>query len=210
MMMAGKFLWCAFTAVDLFRGSGMKVSLLLAATLPLAGCDELFGKPNVYKLPVARAHEKLMAVAIKPSGNGPFGRLEIETSGRRYVSVEWSIKGSRSGQFCNASLKPLEAEQTLVDVSCKWGDASDGAAVGLLAKMIRARVIELVDATLKDRPFDPQKADGATARSWPADVIDHGNLGTAAAKALEMERQMAEDIRQISSRTGSGRNSSGR
>ena len=198
MMMAGKFLGSAFTAVDLFRGSGMKISVLLAAALPLAGCDELFGKPNVYKLPVARVHEKLMAAPIKPSGTGPFGRLEIETSGRRYVSVEWSVKGSRAGNLCAASLKPLEAEQTLVDVSCK--EYAGGAASGLLAKLIRARVIELVDATLKDRPFDPQKANGATAVSWPDDVIDHGNMNTAATKALEMQRQMAEDIQRLSPR----------
>ena len=200
MIMAGKFLWCAFTAVDLLRGSGMKVSVLCAAALSLAGCDELFGKPNVYKLPVARVHEKLMAAVIKPSGSGPFGRLEIETSGRRYVSVEWAAKGSRTGNLCSASLKPLEAEKTLVDISCKDGGPSTGAAAGLFANMIRARVIELVDATLKDRPFDPQKALGATASSWPADVIDHGNMATAATKALEMQRQMAEDIQRISPR----------
>jgi len=75
--------------------------------------------------------------------------------------------------------------------------------------MIRNRVIELVDATLNDRPFDPQKADGATAAFWPEDVIDHGNLGTAAAMALEMERQMTEVLRQVSPPAGSGRNSSG-
>ena len=200
MRMAGKFLRCGFKAVD------VKIFVVFAAALSLAGCDELFGKPNVYKLPVARVHEKLMAAVIKPSGSGPFGRLEVETSGRRYVSVEWALKGSRTGNLCSASLKPLEAEQTLVDISCKDGGPSEGAAAGLYAIMIRARVIELVDATLKDRPFDPQKATGATASSWPADVIDHGNMATAATKALEMERQMAEDIRRISPRTSSSRN----
>ena len=75
--------------------------------------------------------------------------------------------------------------------------------------MIRNHVIELVDATLKDRAFDPQKADGATAAFWPKDVVDHGNLATAAAKALEMNREMAEQLRQASPPAGSGRNSSG-
>jgi hypothetical protein len=93
-----------------------------------------------------------------------------------------------------------------MDVSCRGGGASDGAAAGLVVKMIRNRVIELVDATLKDRPFDPKKADGATADFWPKDVIDHGNLATAAAKALEMDRQMADGLRQLSPRAGSGRN----
>jgi hypothetical protein len=158
---------------------------------------------------VARAYQKLMAVTIEPSGNGPFVRLETETSGKRNESVEWIATGSHASLRCIASLTPLEAERTRIDVSCNGRSAAAGAMVGLLMKMIRNRVIELVDATLKDRPFDPQKADGATAAFWPADVIDHGNLGTAAAKALEMERQMTEVLRQVSPPAGSGRNSSG-
>jgi hypothetical protein len=68
-----------------------------------------------------------------------------------------------------------------------------------MAKLTRVRVIELVDATLRDRPFDPKKAaDGSTAAFWPRDVIDHGTIGTAAAKALELERRMAEETRRIS------------
>ena len=184
----------------------MKVFVLLAVAIFLAGCDVLIGTPNVYKLPVARAYQKLMAVTIKPSGNGPFYRLETESSGKRNQSVEWTAKGSHAGFRCVASLTPLEAERTRMDVSCQGGGASDGAAAGLVVKMIRNRVIELVDATLKDRPFDPKKADGATADFWPKDVIDHGNSATAAAKALEMDRQMAEGLRQPSPRAVSGRN----
>jgi hypothetical protein len=181
----------------------MKVFVLFAAAISLAGCDALFGRPNVYKLPVARAYQKLIAVAIEPSGNGPFFRLRTETSGKPNESVEWTAKGSHR---CVVSLTPLEAERTRIDVSCK---GRDGAAAGLQTKMIRKRVIELVDATLKDRPFDPQKADGATAAFWPADVVDHGNLATAAAEALEMARETAEQLRQVAPRAGSGRNSSG-
>jgi hypothetical protein len=159
-----------------------------AAALALAGCDGLLGKPNVYKLPVGRAYEKLGAVVMKPSGTAPMGRLEIETTKRTNESVEWAAK---YGMRCIASLKALEAEKTRVDVSCKYPDGSGG----LPAKYIRYRVIELVDATLKDRPYDPKKADGITAAMWPADVVDHGTIGTAAAKALEMDRRVAEDMR---------------
>ena len=198
----------AFKTVDLFKANGTRVLILCAAAVSLAGCDALFGKPNVYKMPVPRAYQKLMAASIKPSGNGPFYRLETQTAGNRNQSVEWTAKGSHAAHKCVASLTSLEAEQTRVDVSCKGNSPSDGAAAGLVVKMIRKRVIELVDATLKDRPFDPQKADGATAYSWPDDVIDHGNLATAAAKAIEMDREMAAQIRQMSP-GGSGRNSYG-
>ena len=132
--------------------------------------------------------------------------LETETSGKRNESVECAAKGSHASLRCVVSLTPLEAERTRIDVSCKGGAAGAGAAAGLLVNMIRNRVIELVDATLKDRAFDPQKADGETAFFWPKDVVDHGNLATAAAKALEMNREMAELLRQASPRTGSGRN----
>ena len=174
----------------------MKVVVLFAAAISLAGCDALGGKADVYKMPVARAYHKLMNVAITPSGKGPFGRMEVETTGKRNALVEWTIKGSRADPVCTASLKPLEAEQTRIAISCKGGDSP---AAGIYAKLIRNRVIELVDATLKGRPYDPKKAeDGATAAFWPKDVIDHGNLGTAAAKALEMDRKVAEDLRHIS------------
>jgi hypothetical protein len=191
-----------------FSRRAFKVFVLCAVALPLAGCD-FFGKPNVYKMPVARAYQKLMAVTIKPSGNGPFYRLDTDTAGNRNKSVEWTAKGSHARHFCVASLTPLEAEQTRVDVSCKGSSPSDGAAAGLVVKMIRKRVIELVDATLKDRPFDPQKADGSTAAFWPDDVIDHGNMATAAARALEMDREMGELNRQITA-VGSSRNPYGR
>jgi hypothetical protein len=135
-------------------------------------------------------------VAITPSGKGPFGRLDIETTGERNKVVEWTVRASRAQPVCAATLKPHEAEQTRIDISCNA--LGDGAESGLAAKMIRNRVIELVDATLKDRPFDPKKAsDGATAAFWPKDVIDHGNLGTAAAKALAMDQQMAQDLQQM-------------
>jgi hypothetical protein len=195
MAMAGESQSVALKPAGLFRRIGMKVFVLFAAAMSLAGCEAITGTPNVYKMPVARAYHKLMNVAIAPSGKGPFGRMDVDTTGDRNKVVEWTVKGSRAGPLCTASLKPQETEQTRIDVSCNA--LGDGAESGLAAKMIRNRVIELVDATLKDRPFDPKKAsDGTTAAFWPKDVIDHGNFGTAAAKALEMEQRMAQDLQQ--------------
>ena len=179
-----------------FRGNKTKVVVLCAAAISLAGCDALTGKADVYKMPVARAYHKLLNVEITPSGKGPFGRLEIETTGKRNELVEWTVKRSRMDPVCTASFKAVDAEQTRVAVSCRGGD---GPADGIMAKLIRTRVIEHVDATLKGRPFDHKKADdGSTAAMWPKDVIDHGSLGTAATKALEMESRMAEESRQFS------------
>jgi hypothetical protein len=201
MVMAGKSQPAAGKPADGFRRIGMKIFVLFAAAMSLAGCEAITGTADVYKMPVARAYHKLMNVAITPSGKGPFGRLDVDTTGNRNELVEWTVKRSRADPICTASLKGLDAEQTRVSVSCKGGD---GPADGIAAKMIRNRVIELVDATLKDRPFDPRKAeDGTTAAFWPKDVIDHGNFGTAATKALEMERQMALDVQQM--RNGSRR-----
>ena len=75
---------------------------------------------------------------------------------------------------------------------------------GLVAKMRRNSVIELVDATLRDRAYDPKRAsDGTTASFWPKDVIDHGDLNSAVVQALEMQRKEALMLQEA-------RNSSGR
>ena len=145
-----------------------------------------------------------MAAEIKPSGTGPFGRLDIQTTGKRNELVEWTAKG-HSAPLCFATLKSVDAERTRIDLSCRMGE---GAIAGLQAKLMRNRAIELVDATLTDRPFDPQKAEiAAVAASWPADpATKDANLGTAAAEALEAHRQAAEDVRRMSPRASSSRN----
>jgi len=56
-----------------------------------------------------------------------------------------------------------DADKTRVAVNCDGGSAGSGAAAGMEHAMIRNRVIEMVDATLKGRPFNPALASGATA-----------------------------------------------
>ena len=176
----------------------MRILVLFAAALVLAGCEALTGQGNVYKLPVDRVYQKLMAAPAKPPGGGPFGKLEIQTSGKRNESVEWATNRGRVS-LCVASLKSLDAERTRIDLSCNMGNS---AIEAMQAKLIRNLVIEFVDAALKDRPYDHEKAKLAVvASSWPADVAAHGNMGTAAAEALEMERKMSE----INRRANSGR-----
>lgn len=172
----------------------MRIFVLCAAALSLAGCEAMSGQANVYKLPVARTYQTLMAAEIKPSGTGPFGRMEMQVTGKRNELVEWTVKGS-SVALCVASLKSVDAERTRIDLSCKMGE---GAIAGLQAKLIRNRAIEHVDATLKDRPFDPKSAEiAAVVASWPADpALKNANLGTAAAEALEAHREASALMRQ--------------
>jgi hypothetical protein len=172
-----------------------KFLCLFGAAISLAGCDDLVQKAYDYKMPASTAWQKLTAAPVNPSGKGPFGRLAMEMSGKKNELVEWKIKGS-STALCTAGLKPREGEQTRVDVSCR--DFGDGAGAGITATLIRNAVIEFVDATLRDRPYDPMKAeDGFTAARWPKDVIDHGTIGTAAGRALEMERKMALELQEM-------------
>src|ERR1700712_3379616 len=128
-MMAGKSQSGALKAAAVFRRIGMKVFVLFAAAMSLAGCEAITGTPNVYKMPEARAYHKLMNVAITPSGNGPFGRLDVDTTGERNKVVEWTVKRSGGQPLCTASLKAQDAEQTRVDVSCN--ERGDGAESGL-------------------------------------------------------------------------------
>lgn len=175
----------------------MRMLAVCVAAFPLAGCDAFSSQANVYKMPVARMYQKLMAAEVKPSGTGPFGRMDVQTTGKRNEVVEWNIKG-HSSPVCVTTLKSLDAERTRVDMTCKPGE---GAIAGLQAKLIRNRAIEFVDATLKDRPFDPKSAEiAAVAARWPEDPATKGaNFGTAAAEALEMDRKMSE-LRRANSR----------
>jgi hypothetical protein len=150
----------------------------------LAAC----GNGNVYDMPVADAYAKLANLRVEPSNTGPFGRLHTTTTGSGRT-VTWSASGTFAAHRCVATLSPVETARTRIDLTCGGASPSSGAAAGLEINQVRKAVIELIDAKLTGRPYDPRRAQGATASSWPADVVDHGNLQDAAAKALEMDRE---------------------
>ncbi|HYJ53221.1 MAG TPA: hypothetical protein VEW04_08610 [Allosphingosinicella sp.] len=162
------------------------VILLCAGAALLAGCTS---DGNVYAMPVGDVYAKLANFRPEPSGTGPFGRLSTNVTGSGGRQVVWSASGSHGGYRCTATLVPVETEQTRIDLSCGGGGPSSGAAAGLEANMIRKAVIEMIDAKLSDRPYDPQRAQGSTAAFWPADVVDHGDIRDATAKAIEMDRE---------------------
>lgn len=162
----------------------MRRIVIGGAALLLAGC----GDGNVYDMPVSEAYAKLANLRVAPSGTGPFGQLNTTTTGSGRT-VTWSASGSHAALRCVATLVPVEEARTRVDLTCGGAGAGSGAAAGMENNLIRKRVIEMIDAKLSGRPYDPQRANGITASSWPADAAGHGNYGDAVGKAVEMDRE---------------------
>jgi hypothetical protein len=163
----------------------MRAWTIAATAVLLAGC----GEGNVYDMPVADAYAKLANLRVEPSNTGPFGRLDPTTTGSGGRTVTWSASGTFAARRCVATLSPVEPSRTRIDLTCGGASPSSGAAAGLETNQTRKAVIEMIDAKLTGRPYDPRRAQGSTAAFWPADVVDHGNIGDAAAKALEMDRE---------------------
>lgn len=168
----------------------MRILLVLGATASLAAC----GNGNVYDMPVADVYERLANYRPAPANRGPFGRLDTNVTGSGGRTVTWTATGSHARRRCVATLVPVDEARTRIDLSCGGGSPSDGAAAGLATNQSRRAVIEMIDAHLTGRDYDPERAQGATASSWPADEVDHGNLATAQRDALAMEREIRQDL----------------
>ena len=59
--------------------------------------------------------------------------------------------------------------------------------------MTRTAVIEQVDSTLKNRPFDVELAQGATAYRWPEDTVHHADLNESIGNAVKMQGDLADE-----------------
>jgi hypothetical protein len=66
--------------------------------------------------------------------------------------------------------------------------------------MMRGRVIEMVDAALTGRTFNPAYANGLTAMRWPGDGVDGSYAGMVGA-ALKMQSDSQKDIREAEARS---------
>ncbi len=127
---------------------------------------------DVYPIPIEQAYDKLVDVDFGPLSEGEKALdTEKTASGNGRDKVTWVHKGDMAYYKCKLGLKalPEDAARTHVTVTCEGGGAGDGAAAGLARNFYRQRIIERVDATLTDRPFDASRA-GATAYRWPEDV----------------------------------------
>jgi hypothetical protein len=146
---------------------------------------------DVYPMPMSEAYTKLVHVDFGEMGEGEKALDTTKTAkGNGKNKVTWIRKGDMSYQECKLDLAPLpeDAAQTHVTVTCEGGGVGDGAAAGMVHNLMRDMVIERVDATLTNRPYDKQRA-SATASLWPGDGVD-GSLATAQAEALKMDSEM--------------------
>lgn len=168
----------------------------IIAVAALAATVSACAAPDEYPMSRQHAYEKLVAAKIVPGGNGPFFRLETDIRGNGLSEVTYDASGSMARHVCTMRLAALAEDRTKVAVTCEGGGAGDGAAGGMVHNMIRNRVIELVDATLKGRPFDPELAGGSTAYRWPDDGVDGSFVG-AAAQAVKMDADMRRDIAEM-------------
>lgn len=166
-----------------------KTIALAAAALLIAGCDF---KANVYPMTAQQAYDTLAAAPL-PSENGPFGKLDVSASGEGNGVVRWvSSSGVR---FCEADIAPEGADKSRINVFCDG--PGEGAATGMMQAMYRSAIIEHIDATLRGRAYDPNKARGETATLWPKDTRQaDGSIGAAAGEALKMDREMHRELQE--------------
>lgn len=174
------------------QGDNMKTKLLGLTALALG--TSACGQGNLYPLPADQAYAKLVAAKILPSGTGPFGRLPIAVVGDGSSTIKYVVTDAGM-KMCEANIA-AEGDKSRITAFCDKG--GEGAAVALTQNLMRSRLIEHIDATLKGREFDPKLAMGSTAGSWPKDERQaKGNIGTAMGDALQMERDMKREIKEM-------------
>lgn len=167
-----------------------------AVFLAVAGTGIYFvAKPHPadeYPLSISDAYNKLSSVQLGKGDKGPFGGLTTNVSGNGHAIVDWSGHGTFAAIDCTLTLAPIAPTNTKVAISCNGGGAA-GAATGMLIDMMRKAAIEQVDATLTGRPYDPAKAEGATAWRWPEDTVHHAGLHESIGNAVQMGADMAKE-----------------
>lgn len=122
---------------------------LLAAAWYLGG--DLMGPRNLYGVPVAQVHEKLAAMAIPTSEDGPLGAHPVTKTADKPLAISWA-GGPRGAITCTARLEAVTDASTRVAVNCT-ADASDNRPALALA---RIAMTEQVDSTLRGRPYNKQ------------------------------------------------------
>lgn len=115
-----------------------------------------------FALSRAQVYERLAAAPLHAAlphaaRDGAFHGLPVNVHGDGLADLRWDS----GGQACTLKLTRLAEASTRVAVACTGVDSAS-------AGHLRDRVIELAEATLTGRAFNPQKADGATAYRWPA------------------------------------------
>jgi hypothetical protein len=132
-------------------------ALAICAGGMYANKDRLFVPANVYQMPADALYQKLDAMEFERSSSGPMGTLDVTKHGEPGKSLTWSGTGAHAAVDCTATLVPLDAQRTQVVTLCGGGGPSEGAAAGMVAKMLQIAMVEQVDSTLRGRPYNKQK-----------------------------------------------------
>ena len=144
------------------------------------------------------AYIRLARVQIEPSKSAPFMSLEMPVSGNGLSTLRFGADDESYGFGCTAKLNEIAPVKTKVTLTCDRGATeaiAHGAEDGVLHAMMRHRLIELIDATLKGRAYNVERANSTAAR-WPGDGVD-GSIGGAVAQALKMDAQMRRDLKDM-------------
>ena len=171
-----------------------RILLVATGTLLLSACG---GDGNVYDLRTDEAYRKLRDTKVATEGNAIFGRLPTDSSGDGAGTITWRPTGTSVGSFCEANIMPEGEAQSRITAYCGSDSPYGGdAASGMMHNLSRMAVIEHIDAALRDRPFNYDKARGLTAARWPKDPRQgDATLKHATEEALKMQRETEQAIK---------------
>ncbi|MBK8628914.1 MAG: hypothetical protein IPN84_01510 [Sphingomonadales bacterium] len=162
----------------------MKEIIFGAVALGIVGVGVYKGAPatsapDVYEMTQAEAVEKLTSKAIPKSSqafSGPFGTMDVVTHTPSPDKITWSASGDHAAALCEVTLTPVETTHVRVVTECGSEAPSAGVTGGALNDIISVSMIEFVDSTLEDRPFNENvvmaASTAAFAKRYPTMVKD--------------------------------------
>lgn len=126
--------------------------------------------PDVYELPIAEVYAKLAAADLGEANKPDFLTLETSNSGNGRDRLYWEKTSSHSYRKCRIDLTEIaeEPNHTHVAIACDTKSGTAGLAKDVTNVVMRAAMIERIDAALTDRPFDADRAT-STASGWPGE-----------------------------------------
>lgn len=142
---------------------------------------------NEYPMAPKAAYDKLMAAEFEKGGKQAWGTVGAEKSGNGSNRITFTGWGE-----CTLDIVPDGDEATRSALSVTCPNMGEGAAAGMETALRRHSLIEWIDSTMTNRPYDQQLAFmGTTAGRWPDDVVAHGGIIEAQAEAIKMSSEAA-------------------
>lgn len=186
----------AGAAVAVTKGpDSMKPAMLLRTlaglgpAMLLAGC----GAADEYAIPRKEVYLRLARIQMEPSPQAPFGNRPMDVRGNGLNRITFGADEDAPGFGCIADLAEPAPGRTKIKLTCH-GAAGEGASDGMAHSMMRNSLIELIDASIDGRAYQPGYA-AATAAGWPGDGND-GSYAGMVASAIKMDADIKRDIRE--------------